>query len=211
MKVNKPEVLPYFAELPYYLWGSINYNSDGNCKFPKDRDWTFIEANGRGEHADQYYSIRVQGFDMLEIQGSCADRVAEFFTNPEPKGAIRAQLVRELFERPELEIFNHNSFFGSWKWIGAFASDMTEAGRFLMLDALRGSTQGLAIAVEWSSQAFSMEQRIRLCAHVAAMCRAHSVVPTSLERPDDEAWPKDVNAWFQDFIKAKGIVDPLLK
>ncbi len=39
---------PYFAEIPYALWGEVNYDSDGNCQRPTDREWTHLEVMQRG-------------------------------------------------------------------------------------------------------------------------------------------------------------------
>jgi hypothetical protein len=49
---------PYFAELPYYLWGRVNYDSEGNCKNPLDREWTWMELTHRetGEVLDVFTS-----------------------------------------------------------------------------------------------------------------------------------------------------------
>ena len=91
IRVAKPKQLPFFAELPYYLWGSVNYNSEGNCKSPRDRNWTHLEINRRGNDVGDF-SIRVKE-NELEIEGANAQQIAEFFTNPEPKGLRRAQLV----------------------------------------------------------------------------------------------------------------------
>jgi hypothetical protein len=42
-----PEPLPFFAEYPYYLWGEVNYDSEGDCKRPTDRAWTRLELANR--------------------------------------------------------------------------------------------------------------------------------------------------------------------
>ncbi len=48
---------PYFAEFPYYLWGDVNYDSFGNCKFPTDRYWTKLCVQNRNT------------FESFEIEG----------------------------------------------------------------------------------------------------------------------------------------------
>lgn len=30
---------PYFAEVPYFLWGAVDYTSTGDARFPSDREW----------------------------------------------------------------------------------------------------------------------------------------------------------------------------
>lgn len=41
------EPLPFFAEYPYYLWGEVNYDSDGGCERPTDRAWKWLELKNR--------------------------------------------------------------------------------------------------------------------------------------------------------------------
>jgi hypothetical protein len=45
---------PFFAELPYYLWGQVNYDSEGDCRTPLDRNWKWMELTHRetDEHLD---------------------------------------------------------------------------------------------------------------------------------------------------------------
>jgi hypothetical protein len=37
-RLRLPGPRPFFAEVPYYLWGQVNNDSAGNCKSPMDRD-----------------------------------------------------------------------------------------------------------------------------------------------------------------------------
>src|SRR5215217_2634941 len=30
---------PYFAEMPYFLWGAVDYASSGDARVPTDREW----------------------------------------------------------------------------------------------------------------------------------------------------------------------------
>jgi hypothetical protein len=39
-RLRLTEPRPFFAEVPYYLWGQVNYDSEGDCKSPTDREWT---------------------------------------------------------------------------------------------------------------------------------------------------------------------------
>lgn len=45
LRLDSPR--PYFAEVPYYLWGQVNYDSEGDCKSPTDRKWTWLELTNR--------------------------------------------------------------------------------------------------------------------------------------------------------------------
>ena len=38
---------PYFAEIPYYIWGQVNYDSDGDCDRPRSRNWTWMDLENR--------------------------------------------------------------------------------------------------------------------------------------------------------------------
>src|SRR5947209_2983872 len=46
-RLRLTEPRPFFAEVPYYLWGQVNYDSEGNCKSPTDRNWTWMELTNR--------------------------------------------------------------------------------------------------------------------------------------------------------------------
>ncbi len=45
LRITMPR--PFFAELPYYVWGRVNYDSEGDCKNPLDRDWTWMDLANR--------------------------------------------------------------------------------------------------------------------------------------------------------------------
>ena len=38
---------PYFAEIPYALWGQVNYDSEGDCVQPTDQNWHEFELENR--------------------------------------------------------------------------------------------------------------------------------------------------------------------
>src|SRR5438552_5826502 len=46
-RLRLAEPPPFFAEVPYYVWGQVNYDSEGNCKSPTDRNWTWIDLTNR--------------------------------------------------------------------------------------------------------------------------------------------------------------------
>ncbi len=41
-------IRPYFWEIPYALWGEVDYDSDGDCRDPNDREWTELTVINRG-------------------------------------------------------------------------------------------------------------------------------------------------------------------
>jgi hypothetical protein len=46
------ELLPFFGEYPVFVWGIDKpfYDSDGDCKTPKDRDWHALDFGNRLTH-----------------------------------------------------------------------------------------------------------------------------------------------------------------
>jgi hypothetical protein len=47
-------IRPYFWEIPNALWGEVDFDSDGNCREPNDREWTELTVINRdtGERVD---------------------------------------------------------------------------------------------------------------------------------------------------------------
>jgi hypothetical protein len=149
-RLRLTEPRPFFAEMPYYLWGQVNYDSEGDCKSPTDRQWAWLDLTNREtrEHLD----VRSQG-DDLQVVGDdpLAARAALFLVSrcngewisstpaehlqgwDHEKAAARAARVQEEFERPELRPFDvAHWFWGSWKWVGWFATEFTWVGRWIM-------------------------------------------------------------------------------
>jgi hypothetical protein len=74
-RLRLTEPRPYFAEIPYYLWGQVNYDSEGNCKSPTDRTWTWLDLTNREtrEHlaiTSQADSWEVSGQDPLAVRAA---------------------------------------------------------------------------------------------------------------------------------------------
>jgi hypothetical protein len=167
LKIDKER--PFFAELPYYVWGQVNYNSEGNCKTPLDRGWTWMELTNRetGE------SVEVTSDrDRWQVQGSdpAAARAAVFLSHRcdgellrgQPENHVgndfddgialyRASLVAEEFDNPVLRPFStdDHAFWGAWKWIGFFATDFTWVARWIMDSVVRGDTRAVPLCIDW--------------------------------------------------------------
>jgi hypothetical protein len=143
----------------------VNYDSEGDCKFPTDREWTWIEITNREtkdaiEISSQGENWKVTGEDpiaartaMLLIERCSAtvepspnDRWGSW---DDEKALARAVRVAEEFSSPKLKIFDSHIFWGSWKWIGWFATDCTWAGRWIMLSVLRDDARGVNLCIEW--------------------------------------------------------------
>lgn len=66
------------------------------------------------------------------------------------KAAARAARVREEFERPELRPFDvGHLFWGSWKWVGWFATEFTWVGRWIMHSVVANDARAVYLCVEW--------------------------------------------------------------
>jgi hypothetical protein len=175
LRLTEPR--PFFAEVPYYLWGQVNYNSEGDCKSPTDRQWTWLDLTNREtrEHLD----VNSQG-DTWEVAGDdpLAARAAHFLAarcrgewiGPAPmkllqgwdhdRAAGRAVRVQEEFERPELRPFDvGHLFWGSWKWVGWFGTEFTWVGRWIMHSVVTGDTRAVNLCVYWLREGTVSEQQ----------------------------------------------------
>jgi hypothetical protein len=158
---------PYFAELPYYAWGRVNYDSDGDCKNPLDRNWTCMDLTHRGTH--EHVEISSDN-DSWTISGDdpAAVRIAVFLAHrsnatwlspvqPPPlhdwdhsKATARASLVARAFENELLAPFAVDHWFwGSWKWIDWFGTEFTWVGRWIMDAVVRNDPRAVHLCIYW--------------------------------------------------------------
>ena len=158
------EQRPYFAELPYYLWGQINYDSDGDCKTPVDRNWSWIElrnreTNERIEISSNATEFSVSGPDpaAARITHFLIHRCSAKSNSNDPtsnvgdwnhdKAIDRTQRVAADFQNELLRPFADGKWFwGSWKWIGWFGTDFTWVG---MDSVLRNDDRAVHFCVDW--------------------------------------------------------------
>lgn len=216
--------LPYFASLSYYLWGETNYRSNGDCKSPIDKNWTYLSVNNRLN--GQYFEIKVSDDKKtITIDGDndSVKRIKEFFSNtPNKEGMKRVAVVNFCFEHPSLQKFacGHH-FWGSWKCVGTMASEFTFVGRWLMLDAMRNSDNGCWLALQWYD-----ESRIRygdnhpktqaLLDHLVETRRV-KIVNNKLyfakqpTEPDSEIWEAELLEFYKSILeKFNCLDDPLM-
>jgi hypothetical protein len=166
-RLRLTEPRPFFAEIPYYLWGQVNYDSYGDCKSPTDRNWTWLELKNRetGE------SLDITGeANIWEVTGDAAfaARIAHFLVSrchgewisPFPSeqwqgwdhetAAAHAAQVQSEFEQPALRPFDvEHWFWGSWKWIGWFATEFTWWGRWIMHSVVRNDRRAVFMCIDW--------------------------------------------------------------
>jgi hypothetical protein len=129
------ELRPFFAEVPYYLWGQVNYDSEGDCKSPTDRSWRWLTLTNRETKEALRVSSQAETWIIegaaplaaracLFIATRCQAQWVGIFPDQELQGwdhkqaLARAAYAQKEFERPELRPFDvGHLFWGSWKWI----------------------------------------------------------------------------------------------
>jgi hypothetical protein len=64
------------------------------------------------------------------------------------------------FEKPELQPFNvGHLFWGSWKWVGWFATDFTWVGRWIMHSVVTNDPRAVNLCIEWLRSGTVAEQQ----------------------------------------------------
>lgn len=221
LQITSPR--PFFAELPYYVWGRVNYDSEGNCKNPLDCGWTWIELTNR-ETKERLEISSDETVWTISGADPAASRIAHFLQRrcdgewiaglPQPdvgvwdheQAANRAKLVATTFRNDLLVPFAvRHMFWGSWKWIGWFATDFTWVGRWIMDSLVRNDMRAVNLCIEWlRGGTFAETQSVAL--------RYALVRFTGMSFGTDEEWVQwydnaggktlypapDFDAWFED-------------
>jgi len=175
---------PYFAEIPYYLWGEVNYDSDGDCNRPRDRNWTWMDLKNRVSR--ERISIETPADGPWSVDGDepAAARAALFLMSRcgarlmGPTGsdgfdhdaaAARAAVIAREFERSELDLFDSLVFWGSWKWIGWFGTDFTWVGRWIMHSVVTKDVRAVNLCIEWLRDRHFPEHAVALRGALTAL------------------------------------------
>ena len=174
---------PYFAEVPHYLWGQVNYDSDGDCERPTDRGWKSLYLRNREAGITLEVDCDDKGAWTVEGPGPDASRLARFLMDrcgAQPKqvmpfdagddgrharGLAWAARVAREFESPQLRPFDSHLFWGSWKWIGWFGTDFTWVGRWIMHATVRKDTRAVPLCIDWLKQGPCGEPQSRALRH----------------------------------------------
>ena len=162
---------PYFAEIAYALWGEVNYDSEGDCKQPTDRNWSGLAVSNRESHERVYIVSSDTTFQIKSdepqlaartsvcLLQSCAGTVIGDDDPGENVGdwsygeaRARTARVRSEFPRLELKPFDSHLFWGSWKWVGWFATEFTWVGRWIMNSLLVKDTRAVCLCIDWLKQ-----------------------------------------------------------
>lgn len=215
------QLRPYFAELPYYVWGQVNYNSEGDCKTPLDRNWTWMELTNR--HTDEHVEVSSHGEQWtvsgdepaaLRIAQFLKERCAAVLLTPTPityedwdsqLATTRAARVAAEFENELLKPFAEgHMFWGSWKWIGWFATDFTWVGRWIMDSVVRNDPRAVALCIDWLCEGtFAPAQSEALRYALSRFTRLnYDSDPDWVAWYDSsgkETYPEpDINTWYEE-------------
>jgi hypothetical protein len=214
---------PYFAELPYYAWGRVNYDSVGDCRNPLDRSWTWIWLLHRCTRERVNVTSEKEVWKVAGDEPP-ASRIAFFLngrcnavwlppTSPptmadwnHEQAAARASLVARTFENDLLAPFAiDHSFWGSWKWIDWHGTEFTWVGRWIMDAVIRNDPRAVNLCISWLREGTCSKSQS------AALRYALSRF-TGLAYATDRKWvhwyykaggrtefpEPDINAWFTD-------------
>lgn len=221
LRISQPR--PFFAELPYYAWGRVNYDSDGDCKNPLDRSWTCMELTHRD--TNERVEISSEGETWtISGDGPAAARITVFLRHrcdatwlspqesPRLDGwdnsvaSARASLVAQTFENELLAPFAvGHMFWGSWKWIDWFGTEFTWVGRWIMDAVIRNDPRAVNLCVYWLRDGTCGESQ-------SAALRYALTQLTGLSFKTDKEWvdwydarggssqfpEPDFNAWYSD-------------
>lgn len=196
---------PFFAEVPYYLWGAVNYKSYGNCRRPTDRAWTNLKLEHRKSREKVELFREESGLWDIRGEGRVVARVAMLMLHrckitPDSRlvaaagewdhvtAVARADLVRREFEQPVLVPFDSGFFWGSWKWIGGFATDCAWAGRLIMHALVRNDPRAIPLCIGWLKVVRFPEQAEALCYALATISGQSARDASGWIRWYDGAW-----------------------
>lgn len=166
IKLTIHKLRPYFAEVPYYLWGEVDYKSDGNCRRPTDQRWTLLDLMNRVNHEWVTIEGSRSNFTIEAHSPELAARTALLLIarsgaisgREDPKqlagdwsdieALTRTRRIQAEFPRKELRPFDSHLFWGSWKWVGWFSTDFTWVGRWIMNAVLTRDVRAVKLCVE---------------------------------------------------------------
>lgn len=227
LEITQPR--PYFAELPYYIWGQVNYDSEGDCKCPTDRQWHWIELTHR--ETDEHLTVSGESH-VWTVAGPdpTAARLAHFLAvrcggrllGTSPPDALgdwdhqqalqRAARVERDFKRSELEPFDKGHlFWGSWKWIGWFATEFTWVGRWIMDSVLRNDTRAVNLCADWLKEGTYSEAQSEALRYALnrltglALDSDNEWIDWYFHGPGNDEFPEpDFAAWYADMKRIHG-------
>jgi hypothetical protein len=100
--------------------------------------------------------------------------------------------VQSEFEQPSLVPFDTKWFWGSWKWIGWYATEFTWVGRWIMHSVVRRDPRAISLCIDWIKRTRFPEQ---------AAVLAYAVQHLSGEPPRS---PREWVRWYEGGWFSKG-------
>lgn len=175
MKVQVENEKPFFAEFPYYLWGEVNYDSEGDCVVPTDRNWNYLFVQNRetcetfeivGQDSileikgdSEKLEMKVAKFLIARCNGKLLEGVVELDSWDHEAANKRTERIQLDFNNTILKPFDSHLFWGSWKWTGCFATEFTWVGRMIMNSLLISDKRAVILCIDWlRAGTFNREQ-----------------------------------------------------
>ncbi len=218
---------PYFAEIPYALWGEVNYDSDGDCQKPTDQNWTEFDLRNR-DTGEDFRVIGQKG--IFEIRGKNPEVVARgaMFLKERSGGILesvdpgervgtwsiqeamkRTERIRREFPGKELVPFDSQLFWGSWKWVGGFGTEFTWVGRWIMNSVMTKDPRAVLLCVDWLKEGTVHPDQNFALRHALGILTGEDF-PTDKEwidwysRKGNLEYPEpDFNIWKKDIMNAE--------
>lgn len=195
---------PYFAEIPYALWGQVNYDSEGDCVRPTDQNWHEFELEnretrkrvvifgGNNEFEIESEDTEIAARTCVYLVERCSGKILG--DDPQhlvgnwsfPEAQQRTARVRSEFPHSELKPFDSHLFWGSWKWVGWFATDFTWVGRWIMNSLLTKDTRAISLCIQWLKQPPVHSDQ-------SAALRHALKILTGIEHRTDKGWIR----WYE--------------
>jgi len=173
---------------------------------------------GRGEwviEGDEKTAARLAMFFIDRCGGIAGPELAASAGDWDRAAALaRTVLVREEFEQPALAPFDTKLFWGSWKWIGWYATDFTWVGRWIMHSVVRNDPRAIPLCIDWIKATPFPQQAAALSYAVQRLCGEPDRSPQAWVRWYEGGWfsrgakqrfPKpDFDAWLADLQRQCG-------
>jgi hypothetical protein len=213
---------PYFAEFPYALWGEVNYNSEGDCRHPTDQQWTTLYLTHRLTRADLAIVSSGHDFSIASEEPALAARATVFLAERTGVPVIdnvsqtsigdwsyntayaKSDRIRAEFPRPELIPFDSHLFWGSWKWVGWFATEFTWVGRWIMNAVLTKDVRAIYLCIDWLKSGIVHSDQSAALRHALALLTENHFSSDKewiiwYEHKGYRSYPKpDFQTWLND-------------
>jgi hypothetical protein len=120
----------------------------------------------------------------------------------------RTARIRAEFPRPELIPFDSHLFWGSWKWVGWFATEFTWVGRWIMNAVLTRDTRAVNLCIDWLKAGTVHPNQSAALHHALALLTAQHFSSDKewvswYEHTGHRVYPEpDFRAWLNELKRA---------